>query len=213
MKDILEDAHKGRSLIYFPIIHTQADLGALGELVQRIKIRRLGRRAWSRNIHLIDGLWTRIERAIVGLNLDYERVRVYQDGLPDSGHELEIVTEVAKAGSRNHRLLLQLHEKGARIMGTESPELLIEEYRLMTQDLAGDLKQTAGGAASQVAKRDILLAQRDQHIANRINSTLAEGETGILFLGMLHSLSTLLAKDIRLVFPVDLSSRQGGDSR
>jgi hypothetical protein len=213
VKDIPDRTHGGRLLIYFPIIHTQADLGALGELVQRIKIRRLGRRAWSRNVHLVDQLWTRIEESIAGLNLHYERVRIYQDGLPDSGHELEIVAELAKAGSRNHRLLLQLHEKGAKIMGTESPELLIEEYQLMTQDLAGNLKPRAGIAASQMAKSDILLAQRDQHIAKRINSTLEEGETGILFLGMLHSLSTLLAKDIRLVFPVDLSSRHGGGSR
>jgi len=64
-----------------------------------------------------------------------------------------------------------------------------------------------------VAKRDALLAQRDRYIANRIDSTLVAGESGILFLGMLHSLSTLLAKDIRLVFPVELSSRHGDDSR
>jgi hypothetical protein len=39
--DIFKGARKGRLLVYFPIIHMQADLGALGELVQRIKIRRL----------------------------------------------------------------------------------------------------------------------------------------------------------------------------
>jgi hypothetical protein len=210
VKDILNDGKVERSLIYVPIIHTQADLGALGELVQRIKIKRLGRRAWNHNAHLIDGLWTKIEGAIAGLKLDYERVRVYQDGLPECGRELEIVAELAKVGSRNHRLLLELHEKGARIMGTESPELLIEEYKLMTAHLAGDRNQTVKGSASQVAMRG-LLAKRDQYIANRIDCTLLAGESGILFLGMLHSLSTLLAKDIRLVFPIELSQRQGGD--
>ncbi len=42
----------------------------------------------------------------------------------------EIVSELSASGSRNHRLLMHLMDKGAMIMGTESPELLMEEYEL-----------------------------------------------------------------------------------
>ena len=43
-----------RTLIYIPMIHTQADMGALKEPIQRLKIRRLGRQAWERNVSLVD---------------------------------------------------------------------------------------------------------------------------------------------------------------
>ena len=47
-----------------------------------------------------------------------------------------------------------------------------------------------------------MLKKRDRYIAGRINSTLGKGETGILFLGMLHSLKDLLDRDIHVICPV-----------
>ncbi len=193
-----------RLLYYFPIIHTQADMGAISESVQRLKISKLGRRGWERNTHLIDQLWTQIEQAIANLNLPYAQVRVYQDGLPHCAQELAIVAELARAGSRNHRLLLQLKDRGATIMGTESAELLVEEYQLAAEAFScGDLKEVARREARQKAMRDSLLERRDRCIAARINSTLAEGETGILFLGVLHCVTGLLDQDIRVRYPID----------
>jgi hypothetical protein len=49
---------------------------------------------------------------------------------------------------------------------------------------------------------DRLLKERDRHIAQRINTTLGAGETGILFLGMLHNLEGLLDQDIRVIYPI-----------
>ena len=43
-----------------------------------------------------------------------------------------------------------------------------------------------------------LLKQRDEFIAGRINETLAEGETGILFIGAYHDVVHRLAPDIRV---------------
>ena len=194
-----------RSLLYFPIVHTQADLGGLGEQVRRLKVSRLGTSGWKRTVKQIDQWWTGIEDAIARLPLCYERVRVYQDGLPDCSRELEIVAELAQAGSRNHRLLLGLQQKGAALMGTESPELLLEEYRLATTALRA-------GRARQ-AVRDSLLVQRDRYIAGRINNTLLGGETGILFLGLLHAVAPLLAPDIRVVYPLGLPQPAGGPAR
>lgn len=194
-----------RSLFYFPIVHTQADLGGLGDQVRRLKVRRLGTSGWERTVKEIDQWWTRIEEAIARLPLCYERVRVYQDGLPDCGREPEIVAELAEAGSRNHRLLRSLQQKGAALMGTESPELLLEEYQLTTAALA------AGRARKAV--RDSVLERRDRYIAGRINSTLLREETGILFLGLLHTVAPLLAPDIRVVYPLGPPQPAGGPAR
>jgi hypothetical protein len=200
-----------RTLIYIPIIHTQADMGALSESIERWKVKRLGRKGWERNLNLVDKLWAQIEQAIESLVLPYERVRLYQDGLPVCGREAEIVQELAKAGSRNHQLLLRLREKGARIMGTESSELLVEEYQLVKQDFASGKREVAiRGEARRKALRDSLLKRRDQYIARRINDTLLAGETGLIFLGMLHSVGPWLDKDIRVVYPIHQPLNRGG---
>jgi hypothetical protein len=199
-----------RTLIYIPIIHTQADMGALSEPIQRLKVKRLGRRGWERNVSLVDKLWDQIEQAIESLVLPYERVRLYQDGLPVCGREVEIVTELARAGSRNHRLLLRLREKNATIMGTESSELLVEEYQLVKEAFASGTPQVATrGEARRKALRDSLLKRRDQYIARRVNGTLRTGETGLIFLGMLHSVGPWLDKDIRVVYPIHQRSNRG----
>jgi len=189
-----------RTLTYIPIIHSQVDMGALSESVRRATLQRLGEKGWKRKVNLIDKMWTEIEKVIDGLVLSYEKVRLYQDGLPVCDREAEIVNELAKAGSRNHRLLLRLMERGATIMGTESSELLVKEYELVKQTLAGaDTQKAAAIESSKKALSDSLLKRRDQYIAERINNTLRLSETGILFLGLLHSLEGLLAKDIRVI--------------
>jgi len=192
-----------RSLICFPIIHTPADMGALKGIVQDVQISKLGRQGWQRSLASVDKYWTRIETVVAGLPLCHNKVRLYQDGLPECDGAAEIVTELAEAGSRNHRLLLQLMNKGAMLTGTESAKFLLEEYRLMTQVFSSrDPKRIERNEARTQAARQRLLTQRDQHIAARINETLGPGETGILFLGALHSLNGLLAKDIRITYPL-----------
>lgn len=178
-------------------------MGALSQAIKQMTIQKLGRAGWERNVSLIDEIWTRIEAAIDSWSLPYRRVRLYQDGLPVCGRELEIVTELAKAGSRNHRLLLRLKERGATIMGTESAELLVEEYRLVKQVLdAGPSPKALQLEARYKALSQSLLRRRDRAIAERINRTLGPGETGLLFLGMLHSVEKRLAKDIRVTHPI-----------
>ncbi len=194
---------QGRSLIHLPIIHTEADLGALRHAVKAMTVRKLGKEGWERNLNLIGQVWTQIETAIGGWSLPYSKVRLYQDGLPVCGREAEIVADLAKAGSRNHQLLLRLMEKGAILMGTEPAELLVQEYRLVKQSLeAGHTERAARLEARHRALSRSLLKQRDKAIGERINLTLGAGETGLLFLGMLHSLEGCLARDIRVACPV-----------
>ncbi len=193
----------GRALIYIPIVHTQADMGALAPSVRRVTVQKLGRRAWKRNVDVIDQMWEETCRTVEGWDLPWEKVRLYQDGLPRCGREGDIVTELAGVGSPNHRLLLSLMKRGATLMGTESPDLLLEEYRLVQQILAAKDPEEAGRIeARHQARSRSLLARRDQYIAARISESLRVGETGILFLGMLHSLDSALAKDIRVTYPM-----------
>lgn len=205
-------AESGRVLIVVPIIHTPADMGGLKEPIHRLKVRKLGKQAWERSNDLVDAFWQQIEATIDGLQLPYyQRVRLYQDGLPVCGHELEIVADMGKVGSRNYLLLLKLKEKGATLMGTESAELLVEEYQLAKAELGRQRPEGRGGGRSNAqALEDSLLKRRDQFIGRRISSTLQKGETGLIFLGMLHAIEPWLDQDIRVVRPLRQGLQQGG---
>ena len=162
-----------RTLFYIPIIHTAADMGVLGASLERIKAIRLGRRSLRHSAALIDRMWQEIEQTVERIPVAADRTRVYQDGLPVCGKELEIVSELAQAGSRNHKLLLGLQKQGAVIMGTESPELLVEEYQLATAALGSAAASPASGRQQLSAA---LLDKRDRYIGERINSTLRGGK-------------------------------------
>ena len=186
-----------RVLIHIPIIHTQTEMGTLAKEMGSRLAKELGPRWLQKKETAVDSLWDRIEMMLAEIDLPYARVRIYQDGLPVCGREMEIVNELANAGSRNHRLIAELAKKGATIMGTESGELLIEEYRRVKQILA------QSGAAANPDKTidagDALIHERDRFMAERIDRTLKPGEIGILFIGMLHSVQRYLARDITVI--------------
>ncbi len=189
-------------------------MGGLAEPIRKIKIEKLGRQGWMSNVANIQQLWKQTRRRVEQWDLPYPRVRVYQDGLPVCGHEVEIVSDLAKAGSPNHQLLLYLLKKGAELMGTESAEILLEEYSLVKRFLAAKTEEEARTIAEQQRRlsKD-LLRRRNEFIANRINETLCAGETGILFLGMLHDLGDRLAPDIRVSYLNHPSFRAGKTGR
>jgi hypothetical protein len=200
-----------RRLLHIPIIHTEADMGGLKEELRKAALKKLGLRSWRRKQELTNRMWDMIEIVVCAVDPARETVRLYQDGLPECGREAEIVRELAGAGSRNHRLLLQLMEKGAILMGTESPLLLVQEYQLITQTKAvvdARVRAKTGEHPETMSRR--ILMDRDRHIANRINTTLGDGETGILLLGMLHSLDGLIDQDILVEYPLLNPAGHGG---
>ena len=182
-----------RALIYFPIIHSPKDLGSLSKAVSD---RRTNEQE-NKYLEAVKHFWEIVTTTIEGLELDYTRLKLYQDGLPVCGKEIEIVTEVAESGSENHKLLQALNKKGAVLMGTESPELLVKEHALMLQMLNSvDCTETSSGNAQS------LLNQRDEYIAQRIDETLQNNEMGMLFLGLMHNIETKLPKDIVVIQPL-----------
>ena len=187
--------YKSASLIWVPVIHTQADLGSLGEWSED----PVGRLQWQQRRKSTEELWHRIRREIDNLHLDYERVRLYQDGLPHCGYEEQIVGDLASAGNRNHLLLLDLMEKGAKLTGTESPDLLTKQYEVIQGVLVPPgPEETNNVAELYMERRRALLRKRDRYIAQRISDTLAAGEIGLVFLGMLHSVEDHLPPHIRI---------------
>jgi hypothetical protein len=186
-----------RRLIHIPIIHTSTDLGSLSKFVQAHYVKVCGEASWNRREDALRALWADIEAKLDTLHLDARKTRVYQDGLPICGFEEKIARELAKAGSSNHQLIIKLLDRGAVLMGTEDPRLLMEEYEMQKEHLA----QKAGEnpmSEEQKSRMDRLLRARDAFIAERIANTLQDDEAGLLFLGVLHRLDALEAAGIRV---------------
>lgn len=183
-----------RTLIHFPIVHSAEDLGGLAEARKQA---RADEAELERHEQAVAAIWSHIEQAAKALPVTGRGWRIYQDGLPVCGRELDIVNQLAAAGSRNHRLVKALVSRGAVLMGTELGELLVEEYSLQKQVLeqGRDSAETRELAAA-------LLRRRDRFVADRIDETLRAGETGILFLGAAHHLDEWLAEDIDVQHPI-----------
>ena len=183
-----------RALIYFPIIHSHKDLGTLDKRVSDLRTDEQA----DKYLDATEHFWKMIATTIEDLELDYSHLRLYQDGLPVCGKEQEIVAEVVEsAGSQNFKLLQKLHQKGAVLMGTESPELLVQEHALMTQLLKpGEPTEISLKTAQE------LLNKRDDYIAQRIDKTLQDNEMGLLFLGLMHNIEKKLPQDIVIIQPL-----------
>jgi len=184
-----------RRLIYVPIVHSEADFGSLTHSLRKRYIDRFGLSGWRERVKGIDALWQEIGRRVLALEIDFHKLKIYQDGLPICGRELEIIRELARQGSKNHMLLMELAERGAAIMGTEDAQLLVEEYLRFRHGLEGDSdKGDRAGSAEDT------LSRRDLYIAKRIRETLGEGETGLLFIGLLHRVDEKLNEDMEITY-------------
>lgn len=186
-----------RELLCVPIIHTETDMGSLKE---GIRVRYSSQQDWERQMTIANQFWDEVNRRIISAGLNYKQVRVYQDGLPVCSRELDIVRDLASRGSQNHRLVWSLVEKGAKLEGTENPSLLIEEYNYIKAILQAKTEEEVEGAREEyLQKSQTLLQKRDEFIAARIDSTLKDGDTGILFIGAMHEVEKSLPDDIQIV--------------
>ncbi len=105
----------------------------------------------------------------------------------------DVVREIAAGGSRNHQFLVDLMQQGARLVGTEDPDLLLQEYEVLQAKLRGEMQDAECAREDESRKRR---SSRDQFIAGRINATLSSGEVGLLFLNPDHAVEPLLSPDI-----------------
>lgn len=189
-----------RKLILIRIVHTTTDMGSMGEGLVKEGMAKVGREKWLENQKKIEKFWDDLEKEIDGLDLDYRKTRIYQDGLPCGGElGLRIVRETADKGSRNYRIVRKLIERGAAVEATESPEMLRKEYEHIKAIVtAAGEKEKAEAAGKYELVKDELIRERDAFIANAINATLKNNEAGLLFIGAAHNVIPLLATDIEV---------------
>lgn len=194
-----------RKLLLVPIFHTKEDMGSLASRLP----------TEDGYYSCASYFWKEVKEKVKSYVNGFKKVKVYQDGLPDTDEKLvdKIINQVK---SPNYQLLRFLKDTGAKIFGTEAPQLLEEEYRFVCQILqAQDEKRESkirtsafGGEpcfSPTLEIREIyenraagLLAERDRYIAKRINKTLNKGDLGILFLGAAHQIKDKLPKDIQV---------------
>lgn len=210
-----------RRLIYIPIVHSDADMGSMSESLEQVYRKKYGRRKWTQRTKIVEKIWKEVERKISLLPLDYAKVKIYQDGLPKCGRELEIAKSAAAGGSKNYQLVLGLVEKGAQLIGTEDPNLLIQEYHQLRNTLdnlqgkshlppkgkllrsrSAPMNRRAAGFGAETSPDAVegFVSQRDKYIALRIDKTLRDGETGFLFVGVVHRVNEMLPPDIQISY-------------
>jgi len=66
-----------RTLLYIPIIHSQADMGALSEAIRKVTLQKLGERVWRQKVNLVKHFWSDVENILHKLTLSYAQTRVY----------------------------------------------------------------------------------------------------------------------------------------
>ncbi len=185
-----------RTLLYVPIIHMNADLGSLAENATARGISELGKERWDRYKETISIFWDSLIRYFD--TIDVTGFRLYQDGMIAGGDIARMLIEAAmKSGSKNYKLLMRLVLRGANIELTEDLSLVKEERDHLFK-LAGakTIPEKLTAYLKYRMVKDRLLTKRDRFIAERINKTLREGETGVLLIGAYHNVAPLLDKDI-----------------
>lgn len=187
-----------RKLVIIRIVHTPFDMGSAREGLEREGIARIGKQRWEENLKRIEHFWSEVDREVESLVAEPEKLRIFQDGLPCAGMLGErIVRETAAKGSRNYQIIQGLMDRGARIEATESPELLKQEYSYIKALLDAKTDEEKKAAEARYCHvKDRLLEERDIFIARSIDSTLKDGETGILFIGASHNVLPKVPKDI-----------------
>ncbi|MBA4391539.1 MAG: hypothetical protein C0399_11475 [Syntrophus sp. (in: bacteria)] len=185
-----------RRLLYVPIIHTEADLGSVGEDIAKRGLREFGETLWKRHQETVLGFWD----AIAGYfdSIEVSGFKVFQDGMVADGETgMTIVQEVVKTGSRNYQIISELIRKGAILVKTEDINLVREERDwILRITQAKNRAQKLDAALKYKLAKNNLLEKRDKFIAKQIDDTLQEGGMGILFVGAFHNVRKWLQKEI-----------------
>ena len=187
-----------RTLLYVPIIHTSADLGSLVKDVDKRGIEDLGEDIWRDHQRTLDGFWDAI--SLYFDSIDVSGAKIYQDSMVvDRDVGLKIIEEGKKSGSRNYQLVSKLLKRGAILIKTEDLNLVMKERdRLLKITQAKTTTEKLFGFIKYKLTKNMLLNKRDEYIVQRIDETLNEDQTGILFIGAYHNIKQRLPWDIQV---------------
>jgi hypothetical protein len=173
-------------------------MGSLALALEQSATIELGQELWQKHKGIVSSFWDSIAQFFH--SLDVKGFKIYQDGLVADGDEgSRIVEQGIKEGSPNYEIISHLLHRGAILVRTEDISLVRKEYSLITKMAqAKSLRQRETAALRYKLARGSLLEQRDNFISTRVNETLKEGETGILFIGAYHDVLPGLAPDIKV---------------
>jgi hypothetical protein len=188
-----------RTLFYVPIIHTSADLGSLAKDVTKRGIANLGEEVWKEHIRTVEGFLDAISHYFDSINVS--GMKIYQDGMVAEGEiGQKMVEEGLKSGSRNYEIISGLTQKGAVLVKTEDFKFVKEERdRLLAITQAKSIARKLITFIKYKLVKNSLLDSRDEFIAKRIDETLNQGETGIIFIGAYHNIKKRLPQDIQII--------------
>ncbi|MFH1560602.1 MAG: hypothetical protein ABID84_04250 [Chloroflexota bacterium] len=179
-------------------MHDQADMGGLGAALAQKTAALTGERRWAIHKETVHKFWGTVATYL--RSFDPRHLKLYQDGLPIGGKMAwRVAEEAAQKGSKNYRLVLDLLHKGSELRQTEDPRLLLQEHeniRRSVQHESAGAERCSCSAQHYQLKADRLTSERDQVIAETINTTLKESEVGVLFIGADHDVVSRLQKDI-----------------
>lgn len=117
-----------RTLIPVAMIHAEVDLGSAAGAA----CSRFDGQTWSRRQQGILRYWQQVWRELDRLGLNWGRAKIYHDSLPVGGNQgLELVRTMAAQGSPDYGLVWALVARGATLLATEDPQLLLREYELV----------------------------------------------------------------------------------
>jgi hypothetical protein len=194
-----------RKLYLVPIVHTSADMGCAAAALDERASAQLGREVWQEHKETVSGFWDSIAQFFE--SLDVNGFKVYQDGMVANGEAaLRIIRNGVSRGSRNYEILGKLLKRGAVLMKTEDIALVKQEHTFITKMTRSSSRREKEAAALRYKlAQNRLLKQRDGFIARRVQETLGEKETGILFIGAYHDVLSKLPDDIKVIQVKDVA--------
>ncbi|MFH1798249.1 MAG: hypothetical protein ABH844_02735 [Candidatus Omnitrophota bacterium] len=188
-----------RTLIYVPVIHTNADMGSLAEDVSKKGIAELGRDFWDQHLKAVESFWDSLARYFDSMNVS--GMKIYQDGMIAEGEVARaIVEEGVKLASKNYELVASFLKRGAVLVKTEDFSLVKKERDCIVRISRAKtvLSKLIAYFAYKMVKNG-LLRKRDDYVIKRICETLDDEHTGILFMGAYHNILPKLSKRMRVI--------------
>lgn len=194
-----------RKLYLVPILHMSTDMGSLASSLDETAKAEFGQEVWQKHKEAVSSFWDSIGQFFDAL--DVKGFKIYQDGMVASGADgLRIIREGISQGSKNYEIIGKLLQRGAVLVKTEDPVLVKQEYAYIAKIAhSKSPKEKEVWALRYKVAQGRLLRQRDDYIAKRIELTLGEGDTGILFIGAYHDILSRLPEDIQVAQVRDIA--------
>ena len=194
-----------RELYLVPNLHMSADMGSLASSLDETAKAEFGQEVWQKHKGAVSSFWDSIGQFFDAMNV--KGFKIYQDGMVANGADgIRIIREGISQGSKNYEIIGKLLQRGSVLVKTEDPTLVKQEYAYIAKIAhSKSPKEKEVWSLRYKVAQGRLLRQRDDFIAKRIEVTLGEGETGILFIGAYHDILSRLPEDIQVVQVKDIT--------